>query len=95
MSKKDRRALPGHTGSVIAPQGDFFPAGACDNDVADAALGIGNEFDLRIGGTLGCEGLRKGLGILRDVREVDAVRVDMGWVAMRWVDGWQGRGADG
>ena len=44
-------ARPGHPGcgeSVVALQGDDFPALASDNDVADATRAVGNEFDLWI-----------------------------------------------
>jgi hypothetical protein len=53
--------------SIIALQGDFFPAGACDDDMAYAPLGIRNEFDLRLGGTLHCDGLWEGLAIESEV----------------------------
>jgi len=53
--------------SIIALQGDFFPAGACDDDMAYAPLGIRNEFDLRLGGTLHCDGLWEGLVLESEV----------------------------
>ena len=51
--------------------------------MADAALGIRNEFDLGFGGTLHCDGLGEGLGVEIDVGKVDAIRVDMGCVDWR------------
>ena len=53
--------------SIIALKGDFLPAGACDDDMADTTLGIGNEFDLRFGGTLHCDGLGEGFVVESDV----------------------------
>jgi hypothetical protein len=53
--------------SIIALQSDFFPAGACDDDMADAPLGIRNEFDLWLGGTLHCDGLGEGLAVESEV----------------------------
>ena len=53
--------------SIIALQGDFFPAGACDDDMAYAPLGIRNEFDLRLGGTLHCDGLWEGLAVESEI----------------------------
>lgn len=51
----------------MALQGDFFPAGACEDDVADASLGIWDEFDLRLGGALRCDRLWERLAVERDV----------------------------
>ena len=51
----------------MALQGDFFPAGAYEDDVADASLVIGDEFNLRLGGALRGDGLWQGLGVERDV----------------------------
>ena len=53
--------------SIIALQGDFSPAGACDDDMAYAPLGIRNEFDLRLGGTLHCDGLWEGLAVESEI----------------------------
>jgi len=53
--------------SIIALQGDFLPAGACDDDMADAPFCIGHEFDLGLGGTLHCDGLGEGLAVESDV----------------------------
>ena len=53
--------------SIIALQGNSFPAGACDDDVADAPLGIRNEFDLGLGGTLHCDGLGERLAVESEV----------------------------
>jgi hypothetical protein len=61
----------------MALQGDFFPAGACEDDVADASLVIGDEFNLRLGGALRCDRLWECLGVERDVREVDGIRMDV------------------
>jgi len=51
--------------------------------MADATLGIGNEFDLGFGGILHCDGLGEGLAVEIDVGEVDAIRVDVGRVDWR------------
>ncbi len=53
--------------SIIALQGDFFPTGACDDDMADAPLGIRNEFGLGLGGTLHCDRLGEGLAVESEV----------------------------
>jgi hypothetical protein len=53
--------------SIIALQCDFFPAGACDDDMAYAPLGIRNEFDLGLGGTLHCDGLGERLAVESEV----------------------------
>jgi hypothetical protein len=64
---RSARALLESDVSIITLQGDFLPAGACDDDMADAPLGIGNEFDLGLGGTLHCNGLGEGLAVESDV----------------------------
>jgi hypothetical protein len=53
--------------SIIALQGDFFPAGACDDDMSDAPFVIRNEFDLGLGGTLHCDGLGEGFAVESEV----------------------------